>query len=536
MSNYLKIIISAALFTAIVGTGCRKANDNAFVMKADTAMTLKSAAQYLLGCGIEYDSMMNKSNYANTVLSQFNSVTFGYSMKHGAIVRNDGSDDFTQADNLVSMCTQAGLGIYGHTLCWYQNNNGNYLRALLAQPSSMTAPNPNIVLNGTFEGGTGNNFSNWSVWNGGSSVTAGTGAGEMYEGGRSLKATVAVNGNPWDVQTTSDLFNTVKATVYKVRFWAKEAAAGGKIRISTRGDGSAEYSPDFMLTTSWAPYEWKMTADGVGTGILFDEGYTTNTYYVDSVSVTLASATGGVASAAELHTRIDTALHNFINAMVGHYKNNVHAWDVVNEIFQDNGQYRSDPSSQSDVFPWWTYLGGGDSVIMKAFAYAHAADPTALLFINDYNQESSTAKLDSMVSVVTRLKKLGVPIDGVGLQFHISVNTPNTGIDNALLQLAATGLKVRISELDVKLNPGMLVNFVATNALYAQQADKYKYVVESFYRNVPSAQRYGITVWGVTDKDSWLNTGQIIDYPLLWDGHFDKKSAYYQFLTGLQLK
>ena len=141
-----------------------------------------------------------------------------------------------------------------------------------------------------------------------------------------------------------------------------------------------------------------------------------------------------------------------------------------------------------------------------------------------------------MVSVVNRLKRAGVPIDGVGVQMHIDINTPSTGIDNALLQLAATGLKVRVSELDVKVNPGMTPNFVVTPVLLAQQAAKYKYVVESYFRNVPAAQRYGITVWGVTDKDSWLVTPTNMDYPLLWDASFAKKSAYYSFLTGLQLK
>ena len=536
MTNYFKIIHISVVAVVLVATGCRKTNNTLPVMNADTTLTLKKAVSYQIGVGIEYDSMMNNSKYTATVLSQFNNVTFGYSMKHGAIVQNDGSYNFGQADNLVTVCMQGGLGVYGHTLCWYQNNNGNYLRSLLALPSTTPAPNPSILLNGTFEAGSGNSFTNWSVWNGSSSVTAGTAAGEMYEGARSLKATVAVNGNPWDVQTTSDLFNTTSGTAYNVRFWAKEATAGGKIRISTRGAGSAQYSPDFALTTSWAPYQWTLTANGATTGILFDEGAVVNTYYVDSVSVTLANPSAGAASAAELNRRIDTTLKNFITAMVTHYKDKVHAWDVVNEIFQDNGQYRSDPSSQSDMFPWWTYLGGGDSVIIKAFNYAHAADPTALLFLNDYNQESSVAKLDSMVSAVRRLKKLGVPIDGVGLQLHMAVNTPNTGIDNALLKLAATGLKVRISELDIKLNPGQQVNFVATDALYAQQAAKYKYVVESFYRNVPDGQRYGITVWGVTDKDSWLVMAKKLDYPLLWDASFNKKPAYYEFLTGLQLK
>jgi endo-1,4-beta-xylanase len=72
-----------------------------------------------------------------------------------------------------------------------------------------------------------------------------------------------------------------------------------------------------------------------------------------------------------------------------------------------------------------------------------------------------------------------------------------------------------------------------------QQAAKYKYVVESYLRNVPEAQRYGITVWGVGDADSWLRNRtpyHTKDYPLLWDESYNKKEAYTEFLRGLQLK
>jgi endo-1,4-beta-xylanase len=550
MHPLFKILFPAGIAALLLAPGCRKASYTPATINSDTALTLKAAAQYMMGVGVEYDSLMNNSSYTAVVKAQFNSMTPGYSMKHGAVVQNNGSYNFTQADNLVNVATQAGINVYGHTLCWYQNNNGNYLRSLLALPGSVQAPNPSQISNGDFESGTsavvsdagttyGTICTGWTgqLQSGSGSLSITTAAGETYSGTHALKAVVVTapaNGYQFQAFPPDGAPNLSSGISYRISFYAKQSgAATPKIRVQTQAGGYA--TSDISVTTSWAKYYCDLTPSSAATRFNF-QFLNTGTFFIDSVTLTLTSPALTGATQAEKNHRIDTTLKNFITTMVTRYKDKVHAWDVVNELFKDNGQYRDDTSSVSDMFPWWTYLGGGDSVIIKAFTYAHAADPTALLFINDYNQEVSTAKTDSMVSAVNRLKKLGVPIDGIGVQLHIAVNTPNTGIDNALLQLAATGLKIRISELDIKVNPGQTVNFVVTDALLAQQADKYKYVVESFYRNVPQAQRYGITVWGVTDKDSWLVTPTNIDYPLLYNGAFGKKSAYYEFLSGLQLK
>jgi endo-1,4-beta-xylanase len=166
------------------------------------------------------------------------------------------------------------------------------------------------------------------------------------------------------------------------------------------------------------------------------------------------------------------------------------------------------------------------------------------LFLNDYAHETNTIKMDSLIALVTRLKARGVPIDGVGLQMHMSYLVATTGIDYALMKMARLGLLVKISELDISVNLGdqqnpQTANFVLSPTMLPQQAAKYKYVAESYITNVPEAQRYGITVWGVGDADSWLRNRMPYhtkDYPLLWDDSYNKKDAYTQFLTGLQLK
>src|SRR6187551_2076356 len=99
------------------------------VVPTDTT-TLKQMASYPVGVAISYDLMKGNASYSSLVKKEFDRVTFEYQMKHGANVRNDGSYDFSRADELVSLVRAGGLDVYGHTLVWHQNNNGTYLRSL----------------------------------------------------------------------------------------------------------------------------------------------------------------------------------------------------------------------------------------------------------------------------------------------------------------------------------------------------------------------------------------------------------------------
>jgi endo-1,4-beta-xylanase len=225
--------------------------------------------------------------------------------------------------------------------------------------------------------------------------------------------------------------------------------------------------------------------------------------------------------------------------VVTHYKGKVYAWDAVNEIINDgNGTLRNNPTpgtTTGDAFYWSEYLGRG--YVAKVFNYAHAADPNVPLFINDYNLESDNVKLDSLIGLVNELKTQGVPISGIGVQMHISINNNKSAIDLCFQKLANTGLKIRVSEMDVRINPGNLPGFAGTGDLLNQQADMYNYVANSYLRNVPKAQQFGFTIWGISDKDSWIVTTQNkVDFPLLFDNNYQKKPAFNKLRDGLQGK
>lgn len=539
-----KIIIPGLLALLVIAgiSSCKKdylngANSTVNnTYSADTVGgSLKAASGVPIGMSIGYDFIANTYGDRGTVLREASNVTFGYDMKHGAIVQADGSLNFTRADALLANVTAAGLTVHGHTLAWYQNQNGTYLRSLI--PGSAGNSVPNLLLNGDFELGSGSSFTNWNVYNGGTAIGETKVAGEFHGGARALKIINPADnpGAQYKVQMVSDLFNTTIGKTYNATIYIKSATAGGSFRFSTMP--TASYQGDQTTTTSYTQITWSFTAKDAQTRLSIDIGLKANTYFIDDMTVTDASLSTPLPPTAAA-AKIDAELQRFIGGMVNHFKGSVHAWDVVNEPVKDDGNLRAGPYSASsdatDTFYWAEYLGRG--YIAKAFTYASQADPTALLFINDYNLEAGSAKVDSLIKIVNELKAANVPIHGIGTQMHSSINSSYNDIDNMFTKLAATGLKIRISELDVKLNPNNKVIDVSSSpTLYNLQADMYKYIIQSYLNHVPAAQRYGITVWGQFDKNSWLVTQQKLnDAPLLYDSNGKRKPAYGAVIQALK--
>jgi endo-1,4-beta-xylanase len=468
-------------------------------------------------------------------------TTFGYEMKHGAIVQNDGSFNYTNTDAQFNAVTNAGLQVHGHNLLWYANQNASYLNSIVAGTSLSTGTN--ILGNGDFETWSGGTPTGWSIYNqSNGSFAQGSGAANVQSGSSSLMVTVTAAGQAYNTQIVSSAFTTISGHSYTVTFYIMAAASGGLWQLEA--PFGVNYTGTKAAPTTWTPETYSFTASGATAMIGFDMGANPGTYYIDKVSVVDATATGtpGVTPAAT--AAVDSVLKLWIsgpNGIVTHYAGRIKYWDVVNEPMSDgNGGLRTSSNTSipsprpGDWFFWGDYLGR--AAALHAFQYAHTADPNALLFINDYNLEINTAKLDSLINYVRELQGEGAHIDGIGTEMHIAYNTSRAGIDAAFLALAATGLKVRISELDVAINPGKVTGFASPPdpTLLASQADTYHYVVSSYIKNVPAAQRFGITIWGVDDGQTWLTTSASTDFPLLFDANYKKKVAYSGVLQALK--
>lgn len=489
-----------------------------------------------LGFAVLYGTMSTNAAYAATVKQNANYVTFGNELKNGSIVQNDGTYNYTTADALYNICANNGLQVFGHTLCWYQQQNATYLNGLISSLNQQTGA-PNLMQYGDFEAGTGNNFTGWTNLVGGTAVGAFSAATDDQDGGsRAMQVTVTTPGaNAYDLQSIGTAFSVTPGKIYKVSLAVKSAAAG-TVRLVMQNTAYQQY--DLNTTPGWATYTWMVTITESSPILRFNFP-AAGVYVIDNVSVTDPnSGTVILPTSAQTAAVVDTALRKYITTTVTHYKGKIKAWDVVNEPMSDGtgalrtpANFTIQPANAASQFLWSQYLGR--NFALKAFQYAKAADPNAMLFINEYNLEYNF-KLDSLIAYVGQLRTQGAQIDGIGTQMHINLQTTQASIDNAFIKLAKTGLKVRVSELDVAVNVSKSATFSPDATTLAAQAAMYKYVVQSYLKNVPVAQRFGITIWGLTDNESWLNSPNAPEFPLIFDKNIVKKPAYTSFLQALE--
>lgn len=236
-------------------------------------------------------------------------------------------------------------------------------------------------------------------------------------------------------------------------------------------------------------------------------------------------------------------MRSHIEQVAGRYAGRVHAWDVVNEVIDNDGSYR--PTT------WVNSVGDGDELVRQAFAFARQYAPDAELYYNDFNAWRP-AKRDGIVRMVKMLQAHGIDIDGIGIQGHWGLNYPSTEhIQAAIDAYAALGLKVMITELDVDVLPltreGQIIGrsmsepqfqleeFKAYLDPYAEGlpedvqqrlSARYAELFEIFHRNRDKIDR--VTLWGVHDGMSWKNDYPVperTNYPLLFDRDRQGKAA-----------
>ncbi|KAK4459476.1 glycoside hydrolase superfamily [Cladorrhinum samala] len=214
---------------------------------------------------------------------------------------------------------------------------------------------------------------------------------------------------------------------------------------------------------------------------------------------------------------IDTHMSN----VMGHYKGQCYAWDVVNEAINDDGTWRD------SVF----YRVFGTDFLPLSFKLAKKYDTNAKLYYNDYNLEYNGAKTNRAVEVVNIIQAAGAPIDGVGFQGHLIVgSTPSrANLATTLRRFTALGVEVAYTELDIRHS-----SMPPSSAAQVTQGNDYANVVGSC---LDVAGCVGVTVWGFTDKYSWVpGTFNGAGDALIYDTNYNKKAAWTSVSSVLAAK
>ncbi len=243
-------------------------------------------------------------------------------------------------------------------------------------------------------------------------------------------------------------------------------------------------------------------------------------------------------------------LRSHIETVAGRYAGKVNAWDVVNEVIDNDGSYRSETA-------WIKSVGSGDELVKHAFKFASEYAPNTQLYYNDFNAWRPE-KRDGIMRLVRMLQKENIRIDGIGIQGHWGLNYPKTEyIEAAIDSFASLGVKVMITELDVDVLPltkeGQIIGTGLLHPQYqleefktfldpynlglpvAQEealANRYAQLFEIFYRKKDKIDR--VTLWGLHDGMSWKNDYPLFgrtNYPLLYDRNKKPKLALNAILS-----
>jgi endo-1,4-beta-xylanase len=207
-------------------------------------------------------------------------------------------------------------------------------------------------------------------------------------------------------------------------------------------------------------------------------------------------------------SQVQGAMETHITTEATHYKGNCYAWDVVNEPFNSDGSFVSDP--------FFNAMGSG--YIADALRTAHAADPNAKLYLNDFGIEGENAKSNAMFSLAQSLLAQGVPLNGIGFESHFILGQVPSDMQANMQRFANLGLDVAVTELDDR------ITLPATSANLTQQATDFSNVVKDC---LGVSRCVGVTQWAVGDADSWVPgtfSGQ--GAATMFDQNYNPKPAF----------
>jgi endo-1,4-beta-xylanase len=184
-------------------------------------------------------------------------------------------------------------------------------------------------------------------------------------------------------------------------------------------------------------------------------------------------------------SQVQAAMETHITTEATHFKGECYAWDVVNEPFNSDGSFVSDP--------FFNAMGSG--YIADALRTAHAADPNAKLYLNDFGIEGENAKSNAMFSLAQSLLAQGVPLNGIGFESHFILGQVPSDMQANMQRFANLGLDVAVTELDDR------ITLPASSANLQQQATEFSAVVKDC---LGVSRCVGVTQWAVGDADSWV--------------------------------
>jgi endo-1,4-beta-xylanase len=255
-----------------------------------TYLDRKTNPGFKLGAGVSLSEYTSRGVAFRLINSNFDEVTPGYEMKHGAIVQSDGGLSLTNVEAMFALTQQKGLTVFGHTLCWHANQNAAYLKGLIS-PLVVTAPAFANSLN--ISGLNDGTLNGWNYPNKGAGISVAN-SGGLSAGTKVIKlVSGAGSSGAEDLQLITPAIPVVEKHEYEVVFYIKSDVPGkGRIafeglsnntpQVDWMGTGTA--SETFTTGLGWKAVKFKIRGfTGSSIKLHFDLGYVPDVnYYIDA--------------------------------------------------------------------------------------------------------------------------------------------------------------------------------------------------------------------------------------------------------------
>ena len=516
---------------------------------------------FKLGAGTTVNDYLNNSLVRNLTNKNFSETVAGNAMKMASCVDGNGNMNFTTVKKYVDAATDAGLGVYGHTLAWHSQQPKGWLLKLLADKQD---PNGGEEVWTTIAS---KDFrKDKSVGWKSDETTYGYTLNFDNTNGLNIHTT-KMNTNSWDVQflAMTDIPTQTDKT-YKMTMTVKGSEAG--YLHSKLGDWTSGEYPDIPFTTEWQEVEVSYKAAVDNSFFMLQCGDFVGDIYVKDIKFEGYVGATIPQTPQEMHDTLVYAMDLWIKGMMEACDGKVKAFDLVNEAISGGGNdgegnyllqhseaYSPDGNPDAtwdvggDAFYWQDYMGDLEYV-RQACRLARKYGPDDVkLFINDYNLESDwddNKKVKSLVGWIKKWEADGVTkIDGIGTQMHISCFEDDNILDGIKKHItkmfeviAASGKLCRVSEMDMGYVRGSnrwgssIKTKDVTEAEHQKMADFYEWIIKEYFRIIPPEQQWGICQWCTNDapaQSGWRG-GEPVG---IWDQNFYRKHVYAGFVRGL---
>lgn len=595
MNKYSKLLWALALAPAMVGCADDIDTTSGFEVEKPESLaqyeylnsygTLKSylesaskaSPDFKLGVALAADDYAKKGAVYMLANTNFMEMTAGNEMKYASIVGDDGSMNFGTVEQFIDNAKAANMSIYGHTLCWHEQQNLKWLNSLIADkeiPVDPDAPGQEVTVQRRCIEVCSDDMVDaaWDTqfW----IMTDATFAeGDKWELSMNVRATYEASIGTQTHKGAGEYLHWAGCGTVKFTPQWTEYKASGTMDASMAGGHSFAFNiNDFAAANEYYFDDISLKINGVEMikNSSCDDDNMKDNYiakekrggmvpatFVDSYTE-LVSGNSIPLTPEEKAEALTNELERWIKGMMEACGGYVKAWDVVNEAVSGGPwgqryelQSANNVSDADKKFFWRDYLGDDFVRIPVKFARQYfeefGGNPADLkLFVNDYNLESDwddNQKLKSLIEWIARWESDGeTVIDGIGTQMHVTYYmNPETQkskeehVVKMLELLASTGKLIKISELDMGIADAEGNTIKTADVTFEQQkamAEYYKFIVTKYFEIIPAAQQYGITQWCITDSPdgSGWRAGEPVG---LWDINYARKPAYGGFCDAL---